>query len=398
MRTILLAGGAVALLSTLVACSGKVIEEPRPPIAEPDPSPLPRPAPTPTPDPYVIGVPSHRTTGDPGLQTQQPTVQCKAKLGIACEMSYPLHEHTFENATTDAQGRMVLYLGIYESKSGYGQHVTGDAAVSDTLASPHTLVLSSYEATRWTITMAPGSGLSRVIASGYHAQTVSIVGGSGVSLADYSGPGNGPVCGYSYPYNGQGCDTNAALATASSRAGASVAQMAGCYTASSFTVAGDDCTADPSTWSPVDFDRDDQTSGCKGGARYVKYSSEYGLWIGAELCSADSYKLYLSDRRDGRYAPIADGGGHGQDHCELVNPTFTLPNDDEITSGTCKNCSVTPYDPWSWPGAVPVYVRYKVGDPFTRETWLRWEDPGGEPISPHHTSSQYSCGVRIPGG
>jgi hypothetical protein len=31
--------------------------------------------------------------------------------------------------------------------------------------------------------------------------------------------------------------------------------------------------------------------------------------------------------------------GHGQDHCELVNPAFTIPNED-ITSGGCTSCSV----------------------------------------------------------
>jgi len=129
----------------------------------------------------------------------------------------------------------------------------------------------------------------------------------------------------------------------------------------------------------------------------VTFNEAYKMWVGAELCTASSYKLYLGASKGGVFYPISDGGGHGQDHCELVNPTFTLPNDDDITSGTCKDCSVDPYPLWTWPGAKGNYTRSHTDEPFTFEaSWLRWEVPNGQPMTPHMTSRVYECGVSIP--
>jgi len=308
---------------------------------------------------------------------------------------YKVNRFDAAQVSLDAEGNEVLYLGIYESESrGFQEHPTGKGTITDTRTAPHTLVLTSYEGVAWSIEAAPGSGLKRVITSGYYEQIVTVTGAT--VKVEHKG-GTRAVCGYSHPYNGGGCDTNVALKTIGAWAGAPVSHMAGCYQASTFRVSDDagDCKAPSGDWEAHAFSADDRTSGCKGGQRFVKFNAQYNKWVGAELCSDSSYKLYLGDSRDGAYAPIADSGGHGQDHCELVNPSFSIPDDDEVTSGGCSSCSVVAFEPWSWPGAIPVYVRATVGQPFELESWLRWDDPQG-PISPYITAARYSCGVNIP--
>lgn len=63
---------------------------------------------------------------------------------------------------------------------------------------------------------------------------------------------------------------------------------------------------------------------CSGGARYVKKSdfNPY-LYVGAMLCSASRYKLFLSFSPGGPYYEIADISGSGHDHCELIGGTET---------------------------------------------------------------------------
>lgn len=126
-----------------------------------------------------------------------------------------------------------------------------------------------------------------------------------------------------------------------------------------------------------------KTPPCSGN-RYIGYSQKYGAWVGAVLCgSSTTYKLYMSGTETGTYLQIADYAGHGQDQCELINPTFTLPNEDDITSGTCKNCAIG--------GVVDVqdeqvYARSRLGELFTSVTSRFWADL---------TTNSYSCGVAI---
>ena len=91
----------------------------------------------------------------------------------------------------------------------------------------------------------------------------------------------------------------------------------------------------------------------------------------------------MSQSRNDKFLEIADFAGHGQDHCELVNPAFKIPNEDDITSGGCTRCSV---------GAlvdiqnVPVYARANFGQQFQRVTSRFWADL---------TTTFYSCGVSL---
>lgn len=165
--------------------------------------------------------------------------------------------------------------------------------------------------------------------------------------------GSSPSCGYSWPYNGGGCDTNQLLAKVQQYVGSEITSFYGCYHASNWTISNDlqvasNCgayggyqlytyfpqnttTGSNTEWTRMNFITADKPP-CSGG-RYVRYNTEYALWVGAILCGTNSrYKLYLSDASDHDFLQIADYGGHGQDHCELVNPEFSIATDDDITS------------------------------------------------------------------
>ena len=141
----------------------------------------------------------------------------------------------------------------------------------------------------------------------------------------------------------------------------------------------------PKTWESYTFAYDRAFTDCAGGARYVAYDVRYSKWVGVELCSPTKYKIYLGEAKDGVFHEIGDFAGDGQDHCEIVNPTFTIPNEDEITSGGCASCASQMT--WDNPGPVPVYTREWFGEAFTLETWPQYN---------LYTSRWYSCGVSIP--
>lgn len=116
----------------------------------------------------------------------------------------------------------------------------------------------------------------------------------------------------------------------------------------------------------------------------MRHDDHYGVWVGAILCGdATRYKLYMSGALDQPFVDIADYAGNGQDHCELVNSTFTIPDEDDITSGgtTCSVGDIVD------PIGIPVYVRSHFGEPFQRVTSQFWADL---------TTTVYSCGVAIP--
>jgi hypothetical protein len=110
--------------------------------------------------------------------------------------------------------------------------------------------------------------------------------------------------------------------------------------------------------SDFSFPLDDQS--CDGPS-FVRYSIEQGLWVGVVTCGDDSARLYLAASPAGPFLPALDYAGHGQDHCELVAPGFTLGNEDDIASGSCPACSAGPVQ--GVPGD-PAYARAFAGEPF----------------------------------
>ena len=289
-------------------------------------------------------------------------------------------------------------FGVYVTSNSANVSV-GNGSVTIEQPGVHRLVLSAYEATNWHVSLAPGATVDAVYLYGYHAQTVDL---RGVPVVTRSYDQNGQVaCGYSYPYNGQGCDTNQLLARVEAEAGP-VHDFHGCYHAGTWTLHADatatsDCDTaagyqqydftqtcrPPSGWQPADF-KTLEAPACTG-ARFVRHDDHYGVWVGAILCGRDDhYKLYMSEQRDDRFLQIADYAGFGQDHCELVNPAFTIPDEDDITSGGCTACSLGQLIDVDGP---PVYARARFGQPFMRVTSTYWADL---------TTDVYACGVAIP--
>jgi hypothetical protein len=119
----------------------------------------------------------------------------------------------------------------------------------------------------------------------------------------------------------------------------------------------------------------------------VKYLPTYGKWVGVSLCSASRYKIFLGDDPQGVFYEIGDYAGHGQDHCELVNPSFRIPNEDDITSGGCSSCSIDSAHVFQPPVGSQGWSRARFGDPFRFESsWPQYN---------LYTAQWYECGVDI---
>jgi hypothetical protein len=104
------------------------------------------------------------------------------------------------------------------------------------------------------------------------------------------------------------------------------------------------------------------------GASFRRFDARYGLWVGLVSCGS-GYRFYLSETAEGPYLPAADGGGHGQDLCELVDPSFSIPNEDDITSGGCAECATSRNYSFI---AGEVFGRSAFGQPFTRAEAPEW--------------------------
>jgi hypothetical protein len=115
----------------------------------------------------------------------------------------------------------------------------------------------------------------------------------------------------------------------------------------------------------------------------VRWSSEQNLWVGVVSCGDGSVRLYLAESEQGPFLPALDTAGHGQDHCELLVPGFTLGNEDDIASGSCASCSTGPNIAIEGKAG---YVRSQLGEPFVlvAETGA-WS----------YQTSRLSCGCEL---
>lgn len=138
-------------------------------------------------------------------------------------------------------GDPALWLAsVYETHSnhGGGNHPMGEATVFFDLAGDNVLALASYEPVTWNITLGEHAGLSKVVVFGYHEQVVE-----GVDVpVEFHGA---PYCGYSLPYNGGGCDTDALIDAVEDVTGLGLSRFDGCYTASDFQFVSDEVEPEP---------------------------------------------------------------------------------------------------------------------------------------------------------
>jgi hypothetical protein len=72
-----------------------------------------------------------------------------------------------------------------------------------------------------------------------------------------------------------------------------------------------------------------------------------------------------------------------------VNPAFTIPNEDDITSGGCTACALGPYsNPGNTQPGPPGYSRARFGDQFLfQPSW---------PMFNLYTPGWYECGIALP--
>jgi len=141
-------------------------------------------------------------------------------------------------------------IAMYETGSDHA--TTGDAFVAIDRPGNHVLVLSAYESTNWHVRLAAGATVRSVELLGYEAQTVDL---RSVPVT------HGTACGYSYPYNGGGCDTNQLLALAEAQAGVRLTTFHGCYQASSWTLHADG-TATSNCNTAAGYQQDDLLGRC----------------------------------------------------------------------------------------------------------------------------------------
>lgn len=200
--------------------------------------------------------------------------------------------------------------------------------------------------------------------TGLFIQSYGISRGDALSnclVNDALNPGRGLLCTYGSEVIYDGCGGSGALPDAVDCDGWEAAPFA---RVPEFV--------DPNNWS-ADLMR------CSGPT-FRRFDARYGLWVGLVSCGA-GYRFYLSEEAGGPYLPAADGAGHGQDLCELLNPDFVLPNEDDITSGDCSGCSIG--SNYSFVRG-EVYGRSRFGEPFTRAEAPAWGN---------YQSSVIACGV-----
>ncbi|MCA9495265.1 MAG: hypothetical protein KC621_35295 [Myxococcales bacterium] len=116
--------------------------------------------------------------------------------------------------------------GIYEARSDHSGnvHPMGEVSVTFDVPGQHVLALSSYEPVTWNVRVGPDTELRAILVAGYYEQ---VVRGTDVPIQRVSGP----VCGYSYPYNGQGCNTDALIEGFENAVGLRTTRFDGCYRA-----------------------------------------------------------------------------------------------------------------------------------------------------------------------
>ena len=116
----------------------------------------------------------------------------------------------------------LVVVSIYEA---YNKTVE----VTINRSTPIILVLSAYDSAAWDLRLGPMAQVQRVVISGYHAQTAKVPAGIPVTT-HYLG------CGYSWPYNGGGCDTNTLFRNAETLTQSKLSHFVGTYQGATFQV------------------------------------------------------------------------------------------------------------------------------------------------------------------
>jgi hypothetical protein len=160
-------------------------------------------------------------TGPTGeLTTGQVILDCDVESGYEVD----------QWRDSDPSGAGLWIGAVYQTHGEHSgdNHPVGTATVDFSLPGSHVLALSSYEPVDWVLTVGPDTTLEKVLLFGYHQQTLSAPEGLAVEYVE------GPACGYAWPGDDQGCDTEGLVAAAEAAAGLPLAGFDGCYDASDF--------------------------------------------------------------------------------------------------------------------------------------------------------------------
>lgn len=117
----------------------------------------------------------------------------------------------------------------------------------------------------------------------------------------------------------------------------------------------------PNAWAVASFAFPQDALSCSG-PQLVRYDATAGLWVGVVGCAQGFLRIYLAPSASGPFVQATDLAGHGQDHCALIVPGWTLPNEDDITSGGCATCATSVNLPIE---GAPTYARAFLGQPWT---------------------------------
>lgn len=132
------------------------------------------------------------------------------------------------------------------------------------------------------------------------------------------------------------------------------------------------------------------TSPCSG-EEVTFFNAKYRKWIKVVLCSQKRYDILMGESEAGPFYKVGDEGGHGQDHCELVNSGFSdLRSDDDVTSGNCPSCKVHSAGSVT---DIPAIFGTKI---FSRSRWGEQFEFRDATLRGIHTSCWYECGVTFP--
>lgn len=166
--------------------------------------------------------------GTPAKRPEPPPTE-QAETGRDAAGAIVVHDCGSEVSTYAgfSSGTELFLLGIHSNDQG-------EAFVNDSRSSPHVLAVSAFEATHWRIEAAPGSGLLRVLLSGYDPQTAEVP--PGVELTDLSGEASLGMYGYAWPPAEGGENTQTLVGAVQALSGVRLSAFGGCYDASRFSV------------------------------------------------------------------------------------------------------------------------------------------------------------------
>src|SRR4051812_40981183 len=151
-------------------------------------------------------------------------------------ISDPMEQAPRDQSPFTLHGEEIRIFGMYEAptKRGFREHKQGTVTVHVARGRRQVLVLSSYEATRWKLDLAPGARVTAVVLNGYYHHELDAP--HDIRVIDVSGPLK-YLAASGNPGTGSGTGDNGAALVAAIEGylGASVASYHGCYSASEVT-------------------------------------------------------------------------------------------------------------------------------------------------------------------